>query len=190
MFPAGKENELPVRVGAPEQCPDLRRHRWPNSGLSQCSNLIASQFSEARCGGCHLWSIKERDVDTEWDTGGASIHGSAERGLDPDTIDGCRHLGREGLARAEEIWPRPGRGSTSVRRERQESDGGRDDPLWVLAPRQHATFPPSSAITMTDAIRAIHTTGGGGDREDHDRERYARTVESVRRGPNAGELLR
>jgi hypothetical protein len=61
----------------------------PIAVVIECLNLIAPELSKARRGGGHLWRVQERNVDIERDMGGTPLHGSAERGLDPDAVDGC-----------------------------------------------------------------------------------------------------
>src|SRR2546425_9803632 len=110
----------------------------------ECLNLIAPEFAEARRGGCHLWRIHERDVDIERDTRGAPVHRAAERGLDPDALDGCRHVRRERLARAQERWPWSCRGPTGARREGQQN-GRRREKHATLEMRARIHEEPTSA---------------------------------------------
>ena len=101
----------------------------------ECLDLKARELSEARRGGGHLWRVQERDVDIERDTGRASGHGSGERGLHPEALDGCRHLRRERFAGAEESRPRLSRGPTGARRESQQNCPCGEEPLCVVAQR-------------------------------------------------------
>src|SRR5207249_9991654 len=102
VIPAGEQNE-PSRF-ASEHLSDPAGSvaiAGPIPVVIECLDLIAPDPSEARRGGGHLWRVQERNVDIERDTGGASVHGSGERGLDPEAIDGFRHLGRESFTGAE-----------------------------------------------------------------------------------------
>jgi hypothetical protein len=90
MFPLGKKNEL--SGFASEHLSDPASPvavAGPITVVRKYSNLIAPELSEARRGGCYLWRVQECYVDIERDTGGGPIHGSTERGVDPDAIDRC-----------------------------------------------------------------------------------------------------
>jgi hypothetical protein len=90
MLPSGKDN-APSRLATEHlsKPPGSVAIVGPIAVVIECLNLIAPELSEARRGRCHLWRVHERDVDTERDTRGAPVHRAAERGLDPDALDGC-----------------------------------------------------------------------------------------------------
>src|SRR5437879_2101054 len=90
--------------------------------IVECLDLKGRELFEPRRGGGHLGRAQERDIDFERDTRGATVYCTEQGWLAPDALDGGRHIGREGLARAEERWPGLRR-STGATREGQENGG-------------------------------------------------------------------
>src|SRR5207245_10961031 len=134
VLPAREENE-PARVASEHLSNPAGSVAiaGPVPVVIECLDLIARELSEARRGGGHLGCVQERNVDIERDMGRAPGHGSGERGLDPEALDGCRHLRRERFAGGGEARPGAGRGSTGAAPEARQSSRGGEATLCAAA---------------------------------------------------------